>query len=111
MGNSLTEIEAYAQAVASFSSAMSSGFQAISSTFPALLANFQALLGQVQTGMQSAGSTSKPARLAPDLSRPWSTHRSRFPSRLTERPAPRRTRPYGLFRGSVVPLPTSTSRQ
>jgi hypothetical protein len=44
IGNSLTEIEAYAQDVANFSTAMSSDFQAISTTFPALLANFQALL-------------------------------------------------------------------
>jgi hypothetical protein len=63
MGNSLTKIEAYAQDVANFSTGVTSDFQAIGSAFPPLLANFQALLAQVQTSMQTAGSTvsSKPA--------------------------------------------------
>jgi hypothetical protein len=55
MGNTLTEIEAYAQDVAIFSQAIETGFQAVSSTFPALLANFQSLLVQVQTSVRHNG--------------------------------------------------------
>ena len=54
MGNTLTEIEAYAQDVATFSQAIETGFQALSSTFPALLANFQSLLTQCRCLRQLA---------------------------------------------------------
>jgi hypothetical protein len=74
MGDTLTEIEAYAQDIATFSQAVTSGFQAVSTTFPALLA-IQALLWQVQTSMQTAGCEQAAKRLTfRDLARRTDQH-------------------------------------
>jgi hypothetical protein len=64
MGNTITEFQAYAQDVATFSQAVETGFQAISTTFAALLANFQTLLSQVQASMSAAAVGAAPTSSA-----------------------------------------------
>jgi hypothetical protein len=72
MGNTITEIEAYAQDVATFSQAITSGFQAVSSTFPALLANFHTLLSQVQARVSAAAVGAAPVTTStPRLPNRW----------------------------------------